>query len=74
MSACFGRFCAMGDFAIEDVSVTAMAIIGMMTGVTTWYRFGGRLDAEEIEHIYVNLVRSVVGLPHLETSAMEELV
>ena len=63
-----------GDFAIEDVSVTAMAIIAMMTGVNTWYRYGGRLSATQIEQIYVNLVRSLVGLPHLETSSMEETV
>ncbi len=63
-----------GDFAIDDVSVTSMAIIGMMTGVNTWYRYGGRLSAKQIEKIYVNLVRSTVGLPHLETTSMEELV
>ena len=53
---------AAGIFKIDDVPVTAMAIISMMTGVNTWYRYGGRLSAEEIEEIYVNLVRSVVGL------------
>lgn len=49
-------------FTIDDVSVTAMAIISMMTGVNTWYRYGGRLSVKEVEEIYVNLVRSVVGL------------
>ncbi|MGI9351227.1 MAG: TetR/AcrR family transcriptional regulator [Rhizobiaceae bacterium] len=51
-----------GAFRLDDVPVTAMAIISMMTGVNTWYRYGGRLKAEEIEEIYVNLVRSLVGL------------
>jgi AcrR family transcriptional regulator len=53
---------ANGDFQIDDVPVTTMAIISMMTGVNTWYRYGGRLGVEEIEKIYVNLVLSVVGL------------
>ncbi len=53
---------ASGDFKIDDVPVTTMAIISMMTGVNTWFRYGGRLGIEEIEKIYVNLVLSVVGL------------
>lgn len=53
---------ASGDFQIDDVPVTTMAIISMLTGVNTWYRYDGRLGVEEIEKIYVNLVLSVVGL------------
>jgi len=64
-----------GAFRIDDVPVTAMAIISMMTGVNTWFRYGGRLGVEEIEKIYVNLVLSVVGLvPQNETSRLEESV
>ena len=51
-----------GAFSIDDVPVTAMAIISMMTGVNTWFRYGGRLSVEEIEQIYVNMILSVVGL------------
>lgn len=61
-----------GVFPIDDVPVTAMAIISMMTGVNTWYRFGGRLNADEIEEIYVNLVMSVVGMKDRITSKLEE--
>jgi len=56
---------AAGVFQIDDVPVSAMAMISMMTGVSTWYRFDGRLSAEEVEGIYVNLTRSVVGLAPL---------
>ena len=49
-------------FSIDDVPVTTMAIISMMTGVNTWFRYGGRLGVEEIENIYVKLVLSVVGI------------
>lgn len=63
---------ASGDFHADDVPVTAMAIISMMTGVNTWYRYGGRLSAEEIETIYVNLILSVVGLEDKKLSLQEE--
>ncbi|MDJ0612687.1 MAG: TetR/AcrR family transcriptional regulator [Rhizobiaceae bacterium] len=60
-------------FQIEDVPVTAMSIISMMTGVNTWFRYGGRLSATEIEEIYVNLVLSVVGLRKPATVQLEEI-
>lgn len=49
-----------GGFKIDDARVAAMAIIAMLTGVTTWYREGGRLSANRIEEMYVDMVaRSV---------------
>jgi len=66
---------ASGDFKIDDVPVTTMAIISMMTGVNTWFRYGGRLNVEEIEKIYVNLVLSVVGLSSItEIPKLEEII
>ena len=66
---------AKGDFKIDDVPVTTMAIISMMTGVNTWFRYGGRLSVEEIEKIYVNLTLSIVGLASEKTmSRLEETV
>ena len=67
---------AAGVFQIDDVPVSAMAMISMMTGVSTWYRFDGRLSAEEVEGIYVNLTRSVVGLAPLNKvqTGLEEVV
>ncbi|MEM7216560.1 MAG: TetR/AcrR family transcriptional regulator [Pseudomonadota bacterium] len=64
---------AEGVFRIDDVPVTAMSIISMMTGVNTWYRYGGRLSAMEIEEIYVNLILSVVGLEDKVTPELEEI-
>lgn len=52
---------ASGDIKIDDVSVTAMAIISMLTGVNTWFRYGGRLKMDEIEAIYVNMIFALVG-------------
>ena len=51
-----------GHFRIDDVPVTAMAIISMMTGVSNWYRFGGRLAISEIKTVYVNMIFAAMGL------------
>ena len=49
-----------GDFQINDPHVSAMALIAMLTGVTAWYKPGGRLDVNEIEEIYLALaMRSI---------------
>jgi len=53
---------ADGAFALRDTKITTMAIIAMLTGLTTWYREGGRLPLEEVERIYVDLVRGAVGV------------
>jgi len=57
------RLCAIlaegagqGHFVVEDVPVTTYAILAMLTGVTAWYRPGGRLDAEAILAIHRRLV------------------
>jgi len=51
---------AIGVFRIEDPRVATMAIIAMLTGVTSWYRQGGRLSAARIEEIYVDMVARTV--------------
>ena len=48
-------------FQIADPRVATMAIIAMLTGITTWYREEGRLERSEIEEIYWDLVRKSVG-------------
>lgn len=58
-----------GSFAVADTRVTAMAIIAMLTGVTTWYREQGRLSIEEIEEIYADLVARSVGAQPTEKEA-----
>ncbi len=51
-----------GVFDVSDTKITTLAIIAMLTGLTTWYRAGGRLPQDEIERIYVGLVRGAVGV------------
>jgi AcrR family transcriptional regulator len=51
---------AAGDFAVPDTKLATMALIAMLTGVTTWYREGGRLDRVAIEAAYWDMVRKAV--------------
>lgn len=51
---------AVGVMQIEDTRVTAMALISMLTGVTNWYRDGGRLGHEDIHQLYWSMIRKAV--------------
>ncbi len=35
---------AAGPLSLPDTKIATLAIIAMLTGVTTWYREGGRLS------------------------------
>ncbi len=50
-----------GAFVLSDLRLTTMAVIAMLTGVTSWYREDGRLSRLEIEAIYAAMVRRAVG-------------
>lgn len=52
---------AAGLFGVADTKIATLAVIAMLTGVTTWYRAGGRLSVHEVETIYWNMVRKAVG-------------
>lgn len=51
---------AAGVFAVPDTRIATMAIIAMLTGLSHWYREGGRLGMDAIEEIYCNLVQKSV--------------
>ncbi|MQY42653.1 TetR family transcriptional regulator [Epibacterium sp. SM1969] len=51
---------ASGRFEISDSKITTLAVIGMLNGVITWYREGGRLSLDEVEGIYWNMVQKAV--------------
>lgn len=53
--------CATGDFALADTRVTTLGLIALLNGITNWYRADGRLSLEEIEEIYVDIVRKAVA-------------
>ncbi|WP_410219475.1 TetR/AcrR family transcriptional regulator [Paracoccus sp. (in: a-proteobacteria)] len=52
---------AAGAMRIEDPKLTTLALIAMLTGVTNWYREGGRLDRARIADIYWGLAKGAVG-------------
>lgn len=54
---------AQGCFSITDSKMTTLALIAMLTGVTTWYRPEGRLSPSEVADQYWSLVRRAVGGP-----------
>jgi AcrR family transcriptional regulator len=50
-----------GAFRVKDPKLATFALIAMLTGVNTWYRTGGRLAVEEVETIYLEMARNLVG-------------
>ncbi|MBU3032003.1 TetR/AcrR family transcriptional regulator [Paracoccus marinaquae] len=50
-----------GVMHVPDRKLATMALIAMLTGVTNWYREGGRLDRQRIGDIYWDLARGAVG-------------
>ncbi|WP_050931586.1 TetR/AcrR family transcriptional regulator [Aestuariivita boseongensis] len=52
---------AAGAFTISDPKVASLAIIAMLTGVNTWYRAGGRLSLDQVQTLYWDMVRQMVG-------------
>ncbi|MDO5630291.1 MAG: TetR/AcrR family transcriptional regulator [Paracoccus sp. (in: a-proteobacteria)] len=52
---------AEGVMRIADTRLTTMALIAMLTGVTNWYRAGGRLDRQAVGDLYWGLARGTVG-------------
>ena len=55
-------------FTIVDVRVATFAILAMLTGLTAWYREGGRLSKAALVKCYVDLVSNGVGAAHMHRS------
>ncbi|MEH7827385.1 TetR/AcrR family transcriptional regulator [Gemmobacter denitrificans] len=53
---------AAGQFALPDTKLATLALIAMLTGVTNWYREGGRLGRAEVEGIYADMALKAVGV------------
>ena len=52
-----------GVFALPDTKLATLAVIAMLTGVTTWYREGGRLSRDAVAGHYWEMVRGAVAGP-----------
>jgi AcrR family transcriptional regulator len=50
-----------GIFSIDDVGLTAMAIIQMITGVVVWFRPGERLTVEQVTENYLAMTLRLAG-------------
>lgn len=50
-----------GVFRIDDVPLTAIAILTLCSGVADWYSPSGRLAAETVAAHYVEMVERIVG-------------
>lgn len=61
LEAILKRGQATGAFDVADTKLATMALIAMLTGVTTWYREGGRLDRASIEALYWDMARKAVA-------------
>jgi AcrR family transcriptional regulator len=53
--------CQKGEFRVEDVSVTTMAILDMLNGIREWFSPAGRLSRAELIERYTGLVFTMLG-------------
>ncbi|MEO1314223.1 MAG: TetR/AcrR family transcriptional regulator [Pseudomonadota bacterium] len=58
-----------GDFKLLDARISTLGLIAMLTGVTTWYRAGGRLSPDRIEDVYVAMALNAVGVASVSAPA-----
>ncbi|MBI1219624.1 MAG: TetR family transcriptional regulator [Rhodobacteraceae bacterium] len=52
---------ATGAFRVPDAKLATRALIAMLTGVTQWFRDGGRLGRAEVGAIYAEMALRAVG-------------
>ncbi|WP_051579556.1 TetR/AcrR family transcriptional regulator [Pseudonocardia acaciae] len=64
---------ADGDFAVDDLSITRLAVLEMCNGVAHWYQPGGPLDLPRIEEIFVRLAFNLVRYPGPDHGPRPEL-
>lgn len=50
-----------GRYSVADPKVATRAIIAMLTGIPTWYRPGRGLSRQDIETLYLTMVRKCVA-------------
>jgi AcrR family transcriptional regulator len=52
---------ASGEFTLPDAKMATLALIAMLTGVTSWYREGGRLSRADVQTLYGDMALRAVG-------------
>lgn len=58
-----------GVLDVPDTKVATLAVIAMLTGVTTWYKPEGRLSVAALQDIYCAMVRRSVAAQGLPVTA-----
>jgi AcrR family transcriptional regulator len=53
--------CDAGEFLVDDVSITTMAILDMLNGIREWFSPAGRLSRTELTETYTGLVFTMLG-------------
>ncbi|WP_050527640.1 TetR/AcrR family transcriptional regulator [Pseudorhodobacter aquimaris] len=53
---------AKGRFIFGDAKMTTLALIAMLTGVTNWYREGGRLSRADVQTLYADMALRAVSV------------
>jgi AcrR family transcriptional regulator len=53
--------CRSGEFRVEDVSITTMAILDMLNGIREWFSPAGRLSRDKLVERYTALVFTMLG-------------
>lgn len=51
-----------GLWTVDDLRVTTLALLSLLTGISTWYREGGRLSQRKLIRIYQRLAQRLLGL------------
>ncbi|MGD1885228.1 MAG: TetR/AcrR family transcriptional regulator [Paracoccaceae bacterium] len=52
---------ATSSFQLADTKISTLALIAMLTGITTWFRSEGRLSLQDVQDQYWSMVRKSVG-------------
>ncbi len=53
--------CRAGEFRVEDVSITTLAILDMLNGIREWFSPAGRLSRDRLVERYTALVFTMLG-------------
>ncbi len=57
-----------GVFSLADTKMATLALIAMLTGVTNWYREGGRLSRADLQTLYAGMALRAVGQPQVPSA------
>jgi len=57
---CLAEGCASGDFYVEDIRLTKIAIVSLCVSVLNWFSLRGRLTPESLGDRYADLVLAMV--------------